>query len=106
SAPPTWTEDELRRELASAIEVFRRRRIEEPLEEYLEAFDRYQGHIEELLESTIDLSDMDSQLIKTVTDPNLLHVLRYLAGPPISKDDLKTVAEAVLSPARLRNDPT
>jgi XamI restriction endonuclease len=105
-APPVWTQDELRQESARATEVFRRRRIEEPLEEYLEAFDQYQGHIEELLESTIDLSDMDAQLIKTVTDPNLLHALRYLAGPPISEDDLKTVAEAVLSPERLRNDPT
>ena len=103
--PPVWTHDELRHESDQAVEVFRRRRIEEPLEEYIEAFDQYQGHIEELLESTVDLSDMSTQLIETVTDPHLLEALRYLAGPPISEDDLKTVAEAVLSPARLRNDP-
>jgi hypothetical protein len=105
-AAPVWTQDELRQESARATEVFRRRRIEEPLEEYLDAFDQFQGHIEELLESTVDLSNMDAQLTKTVTDPNLLHALRYLAGPPISEDDLKTVAEAVLSPERLKNDPT
>lgn len=105
-APPVWAEDELRQESARATEVFRRRRIEEPLEEYLEAFDQYQGHVEELLESTVDLSDMDTHLIGTVTNPDLLQALRYLAGPPISEDDLETVAEVVLSPARLRNDRT
>jgi len=64
-----WSAEELRQESLRAIEVFRRRRIEEPLEEYLEAFDLYQGHIEELLESTADLSDMDSRLVELVTDP-------------------------------------
>jgi hypothetical protein len=101
---PVWTADELRHESLRAIDVFRKRRIEEPLEEYLEAFDEYQGHVEELLESTVDLSNMQAQLLEVVTDPNLLHALRYLAGPPISEDDLKTVAEAVLTPARLKSD--
>jgi XamI restriction endonuclease len=102
---PIWTAEELQKESALAVDVFRRRRIEEPLEEYLEAFDQYQGHIEELLEQTVDLSDMQGQLIDVVTDPNLMEALRYLAGPPISEDDLKTVAEAALTPARLRGNP-
>jgi XamI restriction endonuclease len=101
---PVWTSDELKQESLRAIEVFRKRRIEEPLEDYLEAFDEYQGVIEELLESTVDLSNLDTQFIEVVTDPNLLEALRYLAGPPISEDDLKTVAEAVLTPARLKSD--
>jgi XamI restriction endonuclease len=103
-APPTWSADELKQESARSIEVFRRRRIEEPLEDYLEAFDEYQGIVEELLESTVDLSKLDDQLISVVTDPNLLEALRYMVGPPISEDDLKTVAEAVLTPSRLRAD--
>jgi XamI restriction endonuclease len=103
-AAPVWTAQELQQESARAVEVFRKRRIEEPLEEYLEAFDQYQGHVEELLESTVDLSNMQSQLVEVVTDPNLLEALRYLAGPPISEDDLKTVAEAVLTPARLKGN--
>jgi hypothetical protein len=102
---PVWTAEELKEESLKAVEVFRRRRVEEPLEEYLEAFDQYQGVVEELLESTVDLNELDSQLIEVVTDPNLLEALRYLAGPPISKDDLETVAEAVLTPSRLKNNP-
>lgn len=79
--------------------------MEEPLEEYLEAFDQYQGVIENLLEQTVDLSDVNSQLIEVVTDANLLEALRYLPGPPISADDLKTVANAALSPKQLKKDP-
>ena len=79
--------------------------MEEPLEEYLEAFDAYQSVIEELLESTVDLKELDSQLIEVVTDKKLLEALRYLPGPPISADDLKTLADAVLTPSRLRANP-
>lgn len=100
-----WTPEQLKREALEAIEVFRKRRMEEPLEEYLEAFDKYQGIIEELLEQTVDLSDVSGQLIQVVTNPNLLEALRYLAGPPISADDLKTVANVVLTPKKLAKDP-
>ena len=102
---PVWTEEQLKNGRIAAIEVFRKRRMEEPLEEYLEAFDSYQGVIEELLESTVDLSQLDSQLIEVVTDKKLLEALRYLPGPPISADDLKTLADAVLTPSRLRTNP-
>ncbi|HEX7377136.1 MAG TPA: XamI family restriction endonuclease [Pirellulales bacterium] len=41
-----------------------------------------------------------------MTDKELLHAFRYLAGPPISIDDLKTVAEAAsLSPTQLNAKP-
>ncbi|SCX72642.1 XamI family restriction endonuclease [Variovorax sp. EL159] len=103
--PPVWTEDQLEKGRNAAIEVFRKRRMEEPLEEYLEAFDAYQSVIEELLESTVDLRELDSQLIDVVTDKNQLEVLRYLPGPPISADDLKTLADAVLTPSKLRANP-
>jgi hypothetical protein len=105
-AAPEWTPEELQSESVRATDVFRRRRIEEPLEEYLEAFDLYQGHVEKLLESTVDLRDIDSRLLDVVTDAKLLEALRYLAGPPISEDDLKTVAEVALAPARLKTDQT
>jgi hypothetical protein len=101
---PVWTADELMAESARSIEVFRKRRMEEPLEDYLEAFDQYQGIVEDLLESTVDLTDLKAPLIDVVTDPKLLHALRYLAGPPISEDDLETVAEAALKPASLKAD--
>lgn len=101
--PPPWADDELEAERIKAIEIFRKRRMEEPLEEYLEAFDQYQGIVEDLLEATVDLS-RDEGLIEAVTDPALLRAFRYLSGPPISEDDLKVLAEAVLTPSRLKED--
>jgi hypothetical protein len=55
--PPVWTREQLEIDCVKAIGLFRRERMEEPLEDYLEAFDEYQGHIEELLETTVDLSN-------------------------------------------------
>lgn len=102
-AAPIRTPEELSADSEKSIEVFRNRRMEEPLEDYLEAFDLYQEVVEELLESTLDLSDAD-KLVDVITDPKLLDAFRYLSGPPISEDDLKTVAEAVLTPSRLKGD--
>lgn len=103
-AVPRWTEDQLEAGLNKAKELFRQQRMEEPLEAYLEAFETYQGHVEDLLETSVDLIQLDQQLIDVLTDPALLKAFRYLSGPPISEDDLKVLAEAVLSPGRLRSD--
>lgn len=101
---PEWTAERLEADRNRAIEVFRGRRMEEPLERYLESFDRYQGVVEDLLETTVDLSDV-SKLAGLTADRESLEALRYVSGPPISEDDLKTLAEAVLTPSRLKKDP-
>ncbi|MGA2165206.1 MAG: XamI family restriction endonuclease [Solirubrobacteraceae bacterium] len=75
------------------------------MEQYLQAFDHHRGAVEALLEATVDLTVIDSPALDILTDPSMLTALRYLAGPPISEDDLKTLAEASLAPSRLRNDP-
>jgi XamI restriction endonuclease len=105
SQPPVWTSDQLDLKRLEAIEIFRHRRMEEPLEQYVEQFDDYQGVIEDLLESTVDLSQLDGSLVRVLTDPKLLEMFRYLAGPPISEDDLKVLAEAVLTRQRIGRDP-
>lgn len=102
---PHWTDEQLEADRVAAIEVFRKRRMEEPLEEYLQGFDEYQTAVEVLLESTVDLKELDQHLVEVLCDSKLLHALRYLPGPPISEDDLKTLADAVLTPSRLRDDP-
>ncbi len=79
--------------------------MEEPLEEYLEVFDEYQGKIEELLETTVDLTTLEDHALSILSDRKLLEAFRYLAGPPISLDDLKTLSDAAkLSPKALKND--
>lgn len=92
--PPTWTKNDLTTDLARAIDRFRRERLEEPLEAYLGIFDVYQGVFEELLESTTDLTRLTAEAVDVLSSEHLMEAFRYLAGPPISLDDLKTVAEA------------
>ncbi len=81
--------------------------MQEPLEDYLEAFDEYQGHVEELLETTVDLAQFSDHAFEIVTNPRLLEAFRYLAAPPISSDDLKILADCrALSANALRANPT
>ena len=104
--PPQWSADDLDKDSREATEIFRKERLEEPLEDYLEAFDECLGNVEDLFETTIDLTELDETAIQFLTDQKLFGVFRYLPGPPISDDDLKTVAEVQsLNAAQLRNDP-
>lgn len=105
ATPPRWSKEEFEADRDQAIEAFREQRMGEPLELYLDAFDTYREAVETLLETTVDLSRLSDAAIDVLTDPELLIAVRYLAGPPISADDLKTVAEASLAPSRLRADP-
>lgn len=102
--PPRWTSEDFEVARLASITKFREERMHEPLEAYLETFDRYRGAVEDLLEATVDLTQLDEARVEVLTDPALLEALRYMAGPPISEDDLKTVAEASLAPSRLRED--
>jgi hypothetical protein len=104
--PPVWTREQLEIDRLKAIAIFRTERMEEPLEDYLEAFDEYQGHIEELLETTVDLAQLEGSALDVLTDPHLLAAFRYLAAPPISEDDLTVLAEAPsLAKGRLQTRP-
>lgn len=104
SPTPRWSEDEFREDATTAIEAFRDVRIHEPLEQYLEVFDEYRSIIEDLIEETVDLSKLTDLAIDLLTDPHMLTVVRYLSSPAVSEDDLKVLANAVLSPSRLRRD--
>lgn len=103
--PPRWTADQLETDRCTAINAFRNRRTAEPLEDYLEHFDEVRSAVENLLEMTVDLSRISQSAVEVLTDSNLLEAVRYLAGPPISMDDLKVAADAQLSPRALRKDP-
>ena len=103
--PPRWDADRLGVELERSIERFRQDRMEEPLEDYIEAFEDSTDHYDDLLERTVDLSRIDPAALEILTNPKLLEAFRYLAGPPISTDDLKTLTQATLSSKSFRNDP-
>lgn len=103
--PPRWSRDELEVDASEAIRRFREIRMHEPLEQYLDSFDEYRSAVEDLIEGTVDLSQLTDQAVDLLTQPALLTAIRYLASPAISEDDLKILAEAVLTPTRLRVDP-
>ena len=104
--PPQSATAELEAARQKSVAIFRKERMEEPLEDYLEAFDKYQGYIEELLETTVDLSDLGGAALDVLTDAHLVDAFRYLAGPPISADDLKVLAGAPsLAKGTLKRNP-
>ena len=104
--PPVWAADRLEQDRQVALRGFRSERIQEPLEEYLQAFDTYRAAVEDLLEATTDLSRLRALAAELLIKPNMLIAIRYLASPPISKDDLEALAETRLSPKSLRDDAT
>jgi len=101
---PVWTEAELRQGANSAIEIFREERLIEPLEKYLEIFEDYRAAVEDLIEGTVDLSQLSTQAVDVLTEEKSLVAIRYLASPFISEDDLKVLADASLAPSRLRHN--
>lgn len=105
--PPRWSEAELKEHASEAVQRFREMRTQEPLEQYLEQFDSFRGTMEELIEGTVDLTQLRDQAADLLSQADLLYSVRYLAGPPISEDDLKEVTgdNVSLAPTRLKADP-
>jgi hypothetical protein len=102
--PPIWSSRELESARRQAIHLFRKERTEEPHEIYLGLFDRYERVVSDLLAATSNLTGLEERSDQVLTDPSLLCAFRYLAGPPISEDDLRTLAEVTLAPGTLRQD--
>ncbi|HEY3115800.1 MAG TPA: XamI family restriction endonuclease [Chloroflexota bacterium] len=103
-AGPIWTADQLEADRLASLELFRRQRMKEPLEAYLQAFDKYRCAVERLLQMTDDLTAISNVAAEVLSEPVLLDAARYLASPPISMDDLRVLSEASLAPARIRAD--
>ncbi len=112
TAARMWTLQELADHSRESISRFRDERLAEPIEQYLVLFDKYRTAVETIIEDSVDLSLFRANALTYLTDPDMLYAVRYLAGPPISSDDLKvlaadpaTTADASLAPGPLRTDP-
>jgi len=103
--PQIWTAEQLEVDRLRARGLFREERMREPLEEYLERFEEAQDAFETLLETTVDLTQMADKAADIVADPKLLEALRYLAGPPVSADDLRVLADTTLARTQLLAHP-
>ena len=109
ASPPRWKQEDFQRDLDRAVKIFRARRLREPVDQYRKEFEKAAGRVDDLLKNTDNLiatlPDGPDVAAELLADPDLRAVLRYLAGPPISEDDLKTLADAPsLAPSRLSED--
>ncbi|AHH20225.1 type-2 restriction enzyme XamI [Nocardia nova SH22a] len=101
-SPPSWSHEQFVDDSEVAREYFRQMRMQEPLEQYLDRFEEFRLILEELIEATVDLSQLADQASDLLTQSeDTLTTIRYLASPPISADDLKELAETTLSRSRL-----
>jgi hypothetical protein len=93
---------------ALAKGIFRNERLLKPLDLYNKFFEIFAGIFRELIDKLPDVTvePVNAELIAQLIDGrNAEKAFRYLTAPPISKDDLETVAGAVVTPSRLRADP-
>ena len=103
--PPQWTNDQLRKDREKAVARFREERLHDPKQKYLAAFDTYEEQIGRLLEATDNLRNLRSEA-RPVLQQDLIEAFRYLGAPPISADDLKTLADVgSLNAGKLQEDP-
>ena len=96
-----WTEEELASDAAAAVVEFRARRLGEPLARYLAAFDASEegnrALISKLGDMIGELADEGEFVRSLWSTEGGRTAFRYLGAPPISTDDLETLAEAKLS---------
>ena len=92
----------------SARTTFRDERLEEPLELYSEHFAAFSAVFASLIDRIPELQSpaLDAGVIADLmgNDDNR-RAFCYLTAPPISEDDLKTLAEASLAAGTLRANP-
>ena len=88
--PKTWSPDELEVDRTKAIQVFVARRLKEGAPDYLRHYRESEALTESLLALTGNLLKLEPEEFLEKT--NLVKdVARFVAGPPVSADDFKTL---------------
>lgn len=100
--PKIWSDDELAEHAQVALETFVDRRLSEPTDRYVQHLRERRGAIMRLVRllSPIDPARPDIEVVRRILlDADLFNALRYVAGPPISADDLGVIVTR--SPKRI-----
>jgi len=106
--PQKWTPEELTADANTSRDNFRHERLDEPLELYAQHFATFSGIFAGLVDRIPELQapQLDANVIADLMgDENNRRAFCYLTAPPISEDDLKTLAEASLAAGTLRRNP-
>ena len=88
--------------------MFREERLKESLNQYSEFFERFCDVFRDLLSRLPALAreeDSADTLVEILGADEPRTALRYLTAPPVSDDDLKTLAKTKLSATALRSTP-
>lgn len=97
--PPIWDDDTLDQNRLVAIEQFIAYRSAEGGSQYRDAFVTNLAKVRGLFEATSNLLTFGTG--EALADsPSSIHVARYLSGPPISEDDLDTLAGTSIAKRR------
>ncbi len=86
---PRWTEGQLEAARKRALATFVEERGREGTRAYAEAFNCAEPIVRRLFELSDDLLKFDGEILRQGSE--LLAAARYLAGPPVSADDLETL---------------
>ncbi|HEY7066511.1 MAG TPA: XamI family restriction endonuclease [Chloroflexota bacterium] len=87
--PPYWPPDRLEDDRQRAVARFIEERSREGTLAYKAAFDTNEPIVRRLFELTNDLRDFTGEVFRDRHD--LIPAARFLGGPPVSDDDLKTL---------------
>jgi hypothetical protein len=107
TSPKRWNTDQLQQDAGTARALFRHERLEEPLDLYNEFFAKFATLFDNLVDKLPALAadPIDAALVADLVDGrDAQKAFRYLTAPPISADDLMTMADATLTASRLRLD--
>jgi hypothetical protein len=97
--PPVWNDATLEAQRRRAVEAFVSERNAEGGESYRAAFRANAALVDALFAATNDLLNFGSGAALAAT-PALLSTARYLSAPPVSADDLDTLADAHIATRR------
>lgn len=103
-----WSSAEINADVKKAREIFKKKRLAEPLEKYLKAFDTIRKANSSLTPklSRLFADPIDTDLLVSILrDEELIVAFRYLGAPPISKDDLETLSGTGLAWTQVQLDP-
>jgi hypothetical protein len=98
----------MRKNATESRRLFRYQRLQEPLDLYNQFFVKFADLFGTLIDKLPALAGepIDAELLsELVNGRDTQKAFRYLTAPPISADDLMTVADATLTASRLRTDP-
>lgn len=106
SEPRKWTSAELACDAEEAKAVFRQQRLDESREIYSRFFDTFAPIFDRMIDQLAGCDPLDpADIVQFVGDEDIRTAFRYLAAPPVSEDDLKTLADTTLSTRALGRDP-